>query len=183
MHFAVKPHHSCSSGSPDPDPFVIRRSQTTEVETHIGTMELAGDRQPRYDKKRPPLTVGRGPVPRHRACTRHLTLAGACPPRYGEKNAFPSRRTVGKPVPRHRSRARPVGQDRLILTRSGSGEPELQRWARCLPKRSYETSSINRLRHRIKHIAGYQSVHAQGFSGDITRQAVKITAKHRRPFA
>ena len=34
---------SCSSGSPDPDPFVIRRSQTTEVETHIVTMELAGE--------------------------------------------------------------------------------------------------------------------------------------------
>ena len=44
---------------------------------------------------------------------------------------------VGRgPVPRHRSRARPVGQDRQILTRSGSGEPELQRWARCaLPSR------------------------------------------------
>ena len=27
----------------------------------------------------------------------------------------------------------PVGQDRLILTRSGSGDPELQRWARYLP--------------------------------------------------
>ena len=27
----------------------------------------------------------------------------------------------------------PVGQDRLILTRSGAGAPELQRWARCLP--------------------------------------------------
>ena len=26
-----------------------------------------------------------------------------------------------------------VGQDRLILTRSGSGDPELQRWAQCLP--------------------------------------------------
>ena len=26
---------------------------------------LAGDRPPRYDKKTPPFTVGRGPVPRH----------------------------------------------------------------------------------------------------------------------
>ena len=26
-----------------------------------------------------------------------------------------------------------VGQDRLILTRSGAGAPELQRWARCAP--------------------------------------------------
>ena len=42
----------CSSGSPDPDLFVIRRSQTTEVETHIVTLEIAGDRPPRYEKKR-----------------------------------------------------------------------------------------------------------------------------------
>ena len=27
----------------------------------------------------------------------------------------------------------PIGQDRQILTRSGSGDPELQRRARCLP--------------------------------------------------
>ena len=27
----------------------------------------------------------------------------------------------------------PVGQDRLILTCSGAGAPELQRWAQCLP--------------------------------------------------
>ena len=30
-------------------------------------------------------------------------------------------------------RITPVGQDRLILTRSRSGDLELQRWARCLP--------------------------------------------------
>ena len=42
----------CSSGSPDPELFVIRRSQTTDGETHIVTMEIAGDRPPRYDKKR-----------------------------------------------------------------------------------------------------------------------------------
>ena len=29
-------------------------------------------------------------------------------------------------------RISPVGQDRLILICSGSGDPELQRWARCL---------------------------------------------------
>ena len=28
------------------------------------TMEIAGDRPPRYDEKTPPLHVGRGPVPR-----------------------------------------------------------------------------------------------------------------------
>ena len=47
--------------------FVIRRLQTTDGETHIVTMDNAGDRPPRYDKKRHPLTVGRGPVPRHRS--------------------------------------------------------------------------------------------------------------------
>ena len=45
---APDPLSFCSSGSPDPDPFVIRRSQTTEVKTHIVTMEIAGDRPPRY---------------------------------------------------------------------------------------------------------------------------------------
>ena len=37
--------------------------------------------------------------------------------------------------PRQRFAARPftpVGQDRLILTRSGAGAPELQRWDQCL---------------------------------------------------
>ena len=38
----------CKSGSPDPAPFVIRRSQTTDEETHIVTMERAGDRPPLY---------------------------------------------------------------------------------------------------------------------------------------
>ena len=33
----------CKSGSPDPELFVIRRAQTTEAETHIVTMELAGE--------------------------------------------------------------------------------------------------------------------------------------------
>ena len=32
----------------DPELFVIRRAQTTEVETHIVTIEIAGDRPPRY---------------------------------------------------------------------------------------------------------------------------------------
>ena len=73
----------CRAGSPaDPDPFVIRRSQTTEGETHIVTMEIAGDRPPRYGEKTPPLHVGRGPVPRQRPRT--PTIAGDRPPRYGE---------------------------------------------------------------------------------------------------
>ena len=48
-------------------------------------MELAGDRPPRYDEKTPSpyrRAVGK-PVPRQGACTRHPTLAVACPPRYG----------------------------------------------------------------------------------------------------
>ena len=98
----------CKSGSSealaslpsDPDLFVIRRSQTTDGETHIVTMALAGDRPPRYETKRP-LSVGRGPVPRQRShygknvsCSlqvltdlkhQRLTLANAGdrPPRYG----------------------------------------------------------------------------------------------------
>ena len=46
------------------------------------TMEIAGDRPPRDDKKRHPFIVGRGPVPRHRR--RNSTLAGDRPPRYGQ---------------------------------------------------------------------------------------------------
>ena len=68
----------CSSGSSealahlpsDPELFVIRRSQTTEGGTHIVTMEIAGDRPPRYGKKTACVTVGRGPVPRHRSRAR-----------------------------------------------------------------------------------------------------------------
>ena len=37
-----------------------------------------------------PITVGRGPVPRHRS--RAPTLAGDRPPRYGEKTPLPHRR-------------------------------------------------------------------------------------------
>ena len=88
--FAVRPSHLCSSGSPDPDLFVIRRSQTTEVETHIMTMELAGDRPPRYGEKRPLHrrawalachTRRRAGFPRHAPVCR--TIAGDRTPRYG----------------------------------------------------------------------------------------------------
>ena len=50
-------------------------------------------------------------------------------PRSGEKNAAPSRRAWACPSPCVWLAAliTPVGQDRQILTRSGSGEPELQR--------------------------------------------------------
>ena len=50
-----------------------------------------------------------------------------------KKNASLSRRARDRPSPciLLADRLTPVGQDRLILTRSGSGDPELQRWARC----------------------------------------------------
>ena len=45
---------SCKSGSPAPDPFVIRRAQTTDGKTDIVTMELAVACPPRYGKKSRP---------------------------------------------------------------------------------------------------------------------------------
>ena len=57
--------------------------------------------------KTPPLTVGRGPVPRQ--CSRTPMLAGDRPPRYGQIRPNGPKTpplTVGRgPVPRHRSRA------------------------------------------------------------------------------
>ena len=90
---------SCRAGSSealaslpsDPDLFVIRRSQTTEVETHIVTMEFAGETRSdarmaseghRATIKKRHFTVVRGPVPRQRP--RNPTIAGDRPPRYGE---------------------------------------------------------------------------------------------------
>ena len=110
MRLAGRPHPSCRSGSPDPDPFVIRRSQTTEGETHIVTMDIAGET---------------------RSDARMETSEG---PRATIKNASSSRRARACPSPCVwlADRIPPVGQDRLILTCSGSGDPELQRWARCL---------------------------------------------------
>ena len=58
-------------------------------------------------RRNAPFTVGRGPVPRHRSCTRNPTRAGACPPRYEKITPAFHRRAVGKPVPRQRPRARP----------------------------------------------------------------------------
>ena len=113
------------------------------------SLNVAGTGHRATVKKTPPLHVGRGPVPRHAAVYR--TIAGDRPPRYGTGRVSWSK---NGPLPR-RARACPsqcvwladritaVGQDRLkfwhicqaILTRSGSGEPELQRWARCAPPR------------------------------------------------
>ena len=58
-----------------------------------------GGQAPALRKKRHSLTVVRGPVPRQRSCTRNPTLAGDRPPRYGEKNATPSRRARACPSP------------------------------------------------------------------------------------
>ena len=79
-------------------------------------------------KKTPLLPVGRGPVPRHAAIARDR------PPRYGKNSPLHRRaRACPSPCVLLSERITSVGQDRLILTRSGAGEPELQRWARCLP--------------------------------------------------
>ena len=60
----------------------------------------------------PPLTVGRGPVPRLRSCTRNSTIAGDRPPRYGEKTVCV---TVGRgPVPRQRSRYEKITSLRFV---------------------------------------------------------------------
>ena len=99
-------------------------------------MEIAGDRPPRYGEKNatPPLTVGRGPVPRHPS--RNSTIAGET--RSDARMASEGPRTTKKITPLHRrARACPspafdlhadsVGQDRLILTRLRSGDRKLQR--------------------------------------------------------
>ena len=113
----------CRSRSPDLDPFVIRRSQTTERKhtsgrwksrgigsrQHLRTPTLAGDRPPRYGKKRH-VTVGRGPVPRHRSCARPYKSGSPDP------NPFVIRRsqtTEGSPTKRNRDQ-----EGSPILTRT-----------------------------------------------------------------
>ena len=67
-------------------------------------------------------------------CPRHAAIAGDRPPRYGKKRP-PSRRARACPSPCVwlSDRVTPIGQEHLLLTRSGAGTPELQRWAQCLP--------------------------------------------------
>ena len=99
-------------------------------------MANAGDRPPHYDKKTV-LEPSRGTGPRATGTSRPGGLsyrrAGGC--HRGEKNAAPSRRARACPSPciLVSNLITPVSQDRLILTRSGAGAPELQRWAQCLP--------------------------------------------------
>ena len=98
---------------------------------------LAGDRPPRYDEKNAtPLRRARAcpsPCPGGREHSRGTGPRATCPPGVRRAWALACHTRMRAGFPRHRSRARPVGQDRQILTRSGSGDPELQRWARCLP--------------------------------------------------
>ena len=98
-------------------------------------------------------------------------------PALRKKNAFPSRSARACPSPRYRARVcsrgtgpratvdaacahHLVGQARQILPCSGSGEPELQRWARCLFEiwRSQTTEvglmpSGTRLPSKARHIS------------------------------
>ena len=123
------------------------------------SLNVAGDRPPRYEKKRLSFTVGRGPVPRHAA------IAGDRPPRYGKKGVSeiaqrrggqapalrypepppPYRRAGACPSPCSDRGGNPLGCAYGIRgpsrygkkqSRSGAGAPELQ-W---------------RIRHRCIHI-------------------------------
>ena len=93
-------------------------------------------------KKTARVTVGRGPVPRHRSHT--PTIAGDRPPRYGNRNGSFLRRARACPSPCSDRGGNPLGcaygirapalrlktvpsSARLILNRSGAGAPELQR--------------------------------------------------------
>ena len=67
-----------------PDPFSFSNG-----ETHRAAGDRGGQAPALRFKKRHPLTVGRGPVPRHAWVDRNL--AGDRPPRY-DKNATPHRR-------------------------------------------------------------------------------------------
>ena len=54
-------------------------------------------------------------------------------------------------------RLTPVGQDRLILTCSGSGDPELQRWARCLGGRRDIPVPIRKIETGRSLLPGHRS--------------------------
>ena len=100
QHSRARPYRAGSSEAladlpSDPDPFVIRRAQTTAEEKHIVTMEIAGDRPPRYEKNAP-FTVARGPVPRHAVEDEHSRGTG---PRATIRNARPHRSARACPSP------------------------------------------------------------------------------------
>ena len=83
---------------------------------------MARDRPSPYGKQRHhPLTVARGPVPRERGTAKDR------PSPYGKSWRYPIIVARG-PVPRDRClHQSSVGQERLLLTRSGAGAPELQK--------------------------------------------------------
>ena len=134
-------HHPCRSRSSEalaclpstPDPFVIRRSQTTEHAPFIvgrGPVPrhatIAGDRPPRYGcQDRPRFIVWRGPVPRHRS--RNPSIAGDRPPRYGKKT--PPLHVGRGPVPRHANNERCLRslglEDLNVYSSSRHDEPKV----------------------------------------------------------
>ena len=141
------------------------------AETH------ARDRPPRYDKKRRPFTVGRGPVPRHRS--RHPTRAGetrsdarmACEgPRATIKNVP---LTVGRgPVPRQCSRNpriagdRPPRYDKKRPT--GTSRPGGLSYGIAL---KYETPSFIRLRRERYRLSLFRRFKAREENfGDVPRR-------------
>ena len=103
---------------------------------------------PRATIKTSPLTVGRGPVPRH--ASRIPTIAGDRPPRYGKKRPP---RTVGRgPVPRHASHIPTIAGDRP--PRYDKKRPPPHRRARALACHTRMRAGSPRHASRIPTIAG-----------------------------
>ena len=134
---------TCRARAPALDPSGSRRSRTTELlqlftvargpvprdrclhQSSVGQerriLTRAGAGTPELQRSAPRSRHGEGnPL----ACT--YGMRGPKP--YGKQRRY--RRTVARgPVPRDRClHQSSVGQERLILTRSGAGAPELQRW-------------------------------------------------------
>ena len=90
----------------------------------------------RAPKPRVIENVGRGPVPRRAIRTRSSLCSLRSPDRKQVLSApfYIERRAGACPSPCvwRADRITPVVQECLLLIRSGSGDPELQRWARWL---------------------------------------------------
>ncbi len=117
---ALTPHRSAGACPP--------RSLLTPTicRARAPALDLIGSRCSRTTEIGPAIDAwrGTGPRPTKKTALSHHRSAGACPPR---TCLF----TVARgPVPRDRCLPQPsVGQEHLLLTRSGAGAPELQRWA------------------------------------------------------
>ena len=132
MRLASRPPHLCRSGAPAPDPFGSRCSRTTDGETHIVTLAIAGDRPPRYGKKKRFLNDRGGQAPAlrlWRPASFHRR-ARACPsPVLAHSNdrggQAPALR-LARPASFHRRvRACPSPcLDRARLCRSGAPAPD-----------------------------------------------------------